>query len=175
MESCVFGAWAAPGPRRLGGDGLLLDCAVNIPLTSPVMLRNDFFAEAVCGEAWWGAGRGLHPPTRVPRVLLCDTGVACPEADGQSPAGRWLQQRERWRCFCTSGCVSRRAAGLRLALLSEEGLGASERGGKSCHTSRNRKKITLCKVKFLYQASQQLLAFNYIVPTPSLRLCGSTG
>lgn len=64
------------------------------------------------------------------------------------------------------------AGGLRPASLSEEGLGASERGGKSCYTSRNRKKsLSLCKVKFWYQSFRRLLAFNYTVPAPSLRCC----
>lgn len=84
-----------------------------------------------------------------PLPKLHGTGVACPEADGVP--GRWLRQHERWQCFCTSGRVSQWEAGLRLVLPSEEGLGASERGGKPCHTSRNRKKkksLSLRKVNF---------------------------
>lgn len=36
-------------------------------------------------------------------------------------------------------------------------------------TGKKKKSLSLCKVKFLYRASQQLLTFNYIVPAPPLR------
>lgn len=87
-----------------------------------------------------GSRERFAPPARTPRTPPCGT-----RADGQSSASGGPVLLHRWL---------RRVEGLGLALLGEEGLGAPERGGKSCHTSRNRKKsLALCKVKFLYQAS----------------------
>lgn len=57
----MFGAQAAPGPRRLNGDALLLDCALPIPLASPVMPRNDSFAEATQGKRGGEQGEVCTP------------------------------------------------------------------------------------------------------------------
>lgn len=147
MEARAFGAW------WLNGDALRLDGAARIPLASPAVLRNDSFAEAACGEARWGAGRGLHPlPERLAprRVAPGRTGRA---ARAVAPCSR------------TTGCG---------------GAGVTGRGGTGSagawwevlsHITEQEKITRPAQGEiFVPGFSRRLLPFNYAVPTPSLRL-----